>query len=400
MKIMQINCVYKVGSTGKIVNDLHRELKKNGYDSAVCYGRGDIYKEPGVYKTSYESIAKLINLKSKITGREYNGSFLATKKLIHIIKLEKPDIVHLHCINGFFVNIYSLLNFLKSNNIKTVLTLHAEFMYTGGCGHALDCVQWINGCKKCSQLKDQIHSFFLDRTKKNWFDMKKSFDDFDNLYIVSVSSWLYNRAIRSSIMNGKKHTIVLNGIDTENQYYYRPNKNLINKYKLDNKKVILHVTSSFLSDIKGGEYVIQLAKQLKDKVFIIIGNTDKINDLPDNIIDIGRIENQQTLAEFYSVADITLLTSKRETFSMICAESLSCGTRVVGFKSGAPEKISLAEYSDFCEYGDIKELKDLVEKNLEMKYDKKLISKVSKKIYSTKRMFKDYEKIYKDLYEL
>ena len=109
MKVLQINCVYKKGSTGKIVEDIHNVLIENGIESVVCYGRGKIINEPGVYKTSTEFEAKLNNLKSRMGGLQYGGCIFATNKLLKIIKKEKPDIVHLHCINGFFVSIYRLV---------------------------------------------------------------------------------------------------------------------------------------------------------------------------------------------------------------------------------------------------------------------------------------------------
>ena len=131
MKILQVNVVYKKGSTGKIVYDIHKRLQEKNVESVVCYGRGQKIDDDNVYKTSSEILAKSNALKSRITGLQYNGSFIATKTLIDIIREEAPNIVHLHCINGYFVNIYELLEYLKNNDIKTVLTLHAEFMYTG-----------------------------------------------------------------------------------------------------------------------------------------------------------------------------------------------------------------------------------------------------------------------------
>ena len=114
MKVMQINCVYNTGSTGKIVYDIHNSLKESGIESIICYGRGKKTDETGVYKTSSEFLAKFNNVKSRFTGIQYNGSFFATRKLINIIKKTKPDVGHLHCINGFFVNIYTLVKFLPS----------------------------------------------------------------------------------------------------------------------------------------------------------------------------------------------------------------------------------------------------------------------------------------------
>ena len=46
MKILQVNSVYKKGSTGKITYDLHKGLLARGEESVVCYGRGAQYREP------------------------------------------------------------------------------------------------------------------------------------------------------------------------------------------------------------------------------------------------------------------------------------------------------------------------------------------------------------------
>ena len=151
MKVLQVNCVYQKGSTGKIVYDIHRVLQDEQIESVVCYGRGE--KIDGAYKTCSELYAKCNNLRSRLTGLMYGGCYLSTAKLIRIIRKEQPDVVHLHCINGYFVNIYRLITWLKKNKIRTVLTLHAEFMHTGNCGYSVDCEQWKTGCKKMPPLE-------------------------------------------------------------------------------------------------------------------------------------------------------------------------------------------------------------------------------------------------------
>lgn len=206
MKVIQVNSVYKNGSTGKITYDIHIGLQQNGIESVVCYGRGGIIKDRNVYKVCSEPYSKLNNILSRITGVMYGGCYFSTKKLISIVKNEKPDIVHLQCINGYFVNIYRLVRWLKNNNVKTVLTLHAEFMYTGGCSHSLDCNQWRNpnGCgysQHCPVYKQETKSFFLDGTKQMFSKMYTAFDGFnDNLIVASVSPWLMERAKKSPIL--------------------------------------------------------------------------------------------------------------------------------------------------------------------------------------------------------
>ena len=129
MKVLQINCVYNEGSTGKITRDIHEYLIEKNEESVVLCGRRGKNKDCD-YAIVSEVYAKLNNLRSRVTGVMYGGCLLSTEKIKRIIRCEKPDIVHLQCINGFFCNIFVLLEFLKKSNIPTVLTLHAEFMYT------------------------------------------------------------------------------------------------------------------------------------------------------------------------------------------------------------------------------------------------------------------------------
>jgi putative colanic acid biosynthesis glycosyltransferase len=402
MKILQVNCVYNNGSTGKIVYDIHRGLQAEGIESVVCYGRGQKVSEPNVYKTSSEIIAKFNALRSRITGLQYNGSWIATNKLISIIRKEHPDIVHLHCINGYFVNVYRLFEFLKRNKIRTILTLHAEFMHTGSCGYAYECNKWMTGCGNCPQLRKATSSYLFDRTHSAWMMMKNAFEGFDTLHVVAVSSWLEDRARQSPIMKGCKFGVIWNGIDTRETFHPRDFGYLRKKHRLKDEKVLLHVTAKFSlqeDDWKGGRYVVQLADRLKGQniKIIVVGGRDLSIALPDNVLNVGRVNNQKELAAYYSMADLTILTSKRETFSMVCAESLSCGTPVVGFKAGAPEQISLPEYSEFVEYGDMDTLTDAVSRLLSTKdcFHGRVVHQANH-MYSIEEMCTQYIKLYTD----
>lgn len=399
MKVLQVNNVYKKGSTGKITYDIHFELLKRGIESVVCYGRGEKINEPHVYKTCGEGYSKTNHLLSEFTGVMYGGCFFSTNKLIKIIKKEKPDVVHLQCINGYFVNIYRLVSWLKKHDIKTVLTLHAEFMYTANCGHALDCDKWQTGCGHCPRLKQETKSFFIDGTHKSWMKMKKAFDGFnDNLIVTSVSPWLMERAKLSPILNDKKHEVVLNGVNTDVFHFY-DTAELRSQMGLNGVKVIFHATPSFddnINNIKGGYYVLKLAeKMLNENVkFVVAGNYPDGLKVPSNVILLGKVSNQELLAKYYSMADVTLLTSKKETFSMVTAESLCCGTPVVGFKAGAPEQISIPEYSSFVDFGNIDVLINVCEMVLLKVFNKRTISKTAKALYSLSKMCDKYRGIY------
>lgn len=229
--------------------------------------------------------------------------------------------------------------------------------------------------------------------------MKRAFQGFDNLQVVSVSPWLMDRAKNSAILSDKKHSVILNGLDTS-IFCYRDTEDLRKRYNLENCKIIFHATPDFNlnpNHIKGGYYVTELAKRMLDRSvkFLIAGNYDKSRKYPSNMIMLGKIDDQKTLASFYSMADITLLTSKKETFSMVVAESLCCGTPVVGFRAGAPEQIALSEYSEFVPFGDLDKLEKAVEFKLKNFNNKKRITSEASRSYSDELLFTNYKKIYK-----
>lgn len=397
MKILQVNCVYNEESTGKIVADIHNHLKREGISSIVCFGRGLSKSEENVYRLCSNVYAKLCKAIKVLVGPMYGGCFLSTKKLIRIINRKKPDIVHLHCINGDIVNIYRIITYLRDKKIKTLLTLHAEFIYTANCGYSLDCDKWLTGCGKCPRLRKETGELLFDWTHYSWKMMKKSFEGFnDNIIISSVSPWLESRAKQSPILMGKRHCVVLNGINTEQLFHYTSN-NRRQALGLDNKKIILYITASFNRPIKGGKYALEIARRLPEYVLVIIGNEDPIDNAPSNTVILGRIDDQKVLAEYYSMADLLLLTSEKETFCMPVAESLCCGTPVVGFKAGAPEQIAIKEYSCFVEFGDIDLLEKRVVEYANMSWNKEEISQKAIDKYSSKRMSVEYVNLYKEL---
>ena len=399
MKIMQINCVYNYGSTGKITHDLHQYLQSRGIESVVCYGRRDKTSEPGVTKICSEVYAKANNLISRFTGLMYGGCFFSTNKLIKRIKKEQPDVVHLQCINGYFVNIYRLIAWLKDQKIKTVLTLHAEFMYTANCGHALDCDRWKTGCGNCPRLKKETKSILWDRTARSFQKMQQAFAGFDeHLTVVSVSPWLKNRAMQSPILKDKNHCVVFNGVDTDVFHPYNTEA-LRKRHGLTDEKILFHATPFFSNDpehIKGGYYVLKLAEMLTDRnvTIFVAGDYEAGIQVPENVILLGRVEDETELARYYSMADVTVLTSKKETFSMVTAESLCCGTPVAGFRAGGPEQIAIPEFSRFVQWGEIVKVAEVIDDFLKENKKQNNVAQYAAQRYSRDTMTEGYLALY------
>lgn len=392
--LLDVNC--KSGSTGKIVYDLYTQLNKNGHTAAIGYGRGAVVNENNIIKFSSDIEVYIHALLTRITGLTGYFSYFATRRLIKFIDDFKPDVVHLNDMHGYFVNIISLIKYLKEKNIKTVWTFHCEFMYTGKCGHSYECEKWKRECEKCPNVKDYPSSIFLDFTNKMFNDKKAIFSDFKNLIIVTPSKWLADR-VNQSFLKNKEVVVIHNGTDTKNIFYPREFSHLKKRHNLNGEKVVLAVAPNIMSEQKGGKFVLELAKKMKnDDVKVIIIGLDNLNEkFDDNIIAIEKTENQIKLAEYYSMSDVFVICSKRETFSMTCVESLACGTPVVGFKAGAPETIVINEYSEFVEYGNVEALVGAIKNALKIdKEERDNLYKIASEKYSKEIMYNEYLKLY------
>jgi len=352
LKILQVNTICKSGSTGKIAYDLHTWFQEMGHDSVVAYGRGRKIADTFAYRfsPSWEVFAHVAL--TRLTG--WTGCFspIATKRLLQFIDRFAPDIVHLHNIHGYYVDAFRLLSFLNSAGIRTVITLHDEWLYTGKCGHAYECLNWLHECMKCPRLRAYPSSLVFDATTLMHNKKKHIFDNFDNLVLVTPSEWLASR-VKRSFLADKRITVIQNGIDTC-IFYPRDANDLRVKY--GNNKAVLYVTADFDDPLKGGRYVVELAKQMPDVSFYVVGNKKAIPRLAKNIFAVGRIENQHELAEWYSFADCSLITSERENFPTVCIESLCCGTPVVGFDVGGTAETAPKKFGAFTPYADMSAL--------------------------------------------
>ena len=401
MRILQINSVYKIGSTGAIVHSIGEVLRRKGHDVFTCYGLGlDSYDDYS--RKICSNTEHLLNaLWARVSGIPYGGLFVSNLRFRRIIKRYHPDVVHLHCVNCFTINVYHLLKYLARNGIKTIVTCHSEFFHTGSCGHSYDCRKWEVGCHKCKVYRRETVSWIFDRSSTAWRRMNKAFKGFliNNIVITAVSPWLSDRARRSAILGRFEVVSVLNGVDTQT-FRYIPNTHLIDSSSY--QKVVLFVTPFFTlagQDLKGGRFIPLIAKMNPDFLFVVVASRQEtvIDSLPNNVLLWGRAKSQDELARLYSEADVTLVLSRRETFSMVTAESLCCGTPVVGFNAGGPESIALKEYSSFVEYGNIHLLSQKMRQALFMENNKSDISTKASDMYNKEKMSNGYLTEYKRL---
>ena len=216
MKVLQINSVCGIGSTGRIATDIHHILTEQGHESYIAYGRN----LPMNCENTIRIGKKFDNYSHVAFTRIYDkhgfGSIKATKEFIEKIKELNPDIIHLHNIHGYYINIELLFDYLKKANKPVVWTLHDCWAFTGHCAHFdyIQCRKWQTGCEKCPQKTSYPSSYIFDHSKENYKKKKEIFTGVNNLIIVTPSKWLANLA-KKSFLGDYPIEVINNGIDLD-----------------------------------------------------------------------------------------------------------------------------------------------------------------------------------------
>lgn len=397
MKVLLIDVNCKHSSTGKITYDIYSFLNQNGDNAVVCYGRGPVIEETNIFKFGLDWETYLHAALARLTGLNGCYSFFSTRRLMKYIENYKPDVIHIHELHAYFVNYTQLLDFIYKRKIPVIWTFHCEYMYTGKCGYAYDCQKWKEDCGNCPDVAGYPKSMIFDRTRSMLRTKKRLLNNLD-FTIVAPSKWLADR-VWSSFLKNKDIRVIHNGIDTREVFFPRSSMEiqlLRDRYKLNQKKIVLSVAPNIMEERKGGKTVLRIAEDLKDIQFVLVG-TDDSKIYSDNVLLIKRTKDQNELAIWYSMADLFLICSNKENYPTTCLEAFSCGTAVVGFDSGGTKETVPAPYGSFVEYGDIVELEKLIIKTMNSGINKQSIRNISVDYCSKEEMCELYKALYKEV---
>ncbi|ADQ41732.1 glycosyl transferase group 1 [Caldicellulosiruptor acetigenus I77R1B] len=383
------------GSTGRIMCMLHEAAKKEGFNSIIAYGRGSppkngeyirIGNDFSVY--SHVALTRLLDLHGL-------GSVRATKKFIKKLDELNPDLIHLHNVHGYYVNIKLLFEYLKEKKIPVVWTLHDCWAFTGHCAYFeyVGCDKWKTGCYDCPQVKKYPKSLFVDNSVQMYRIKRELFTGLDNLTIVCPSNWLAN-LVKQSFLSKYPVKVIHNGVDTT---VFRPVDGGKMRERLNipkEKFVILGVAANFKDERKGFKYFLELSKLIdKDCMIVLVGVSKKqIKNLPKNIIGLMRTENINELVEIYSMADVFVNLTLEDNFPTVNLESLACGTPVITFDSGGSGESIEESCGLLVKKGDLKSLFDSIMKVKSRKgYFIRCI------LYDKVNFSKEYVNVYNDL---
>ncbi|WP_322447610.1 glycosyltransferase [Robertmurraya mangrovi] len=398
MRVLQINSVCGIGSTGRIATDLDRFLKESGHDSFIAYGRNmakncDSAIRIGSKLDNYIHVAE-----TRIFDRHGLGSINATKKFIRTMEKLNPDIIHLHNIHGYYLNIKYLLNYLKSSEKPVVWTLHDCWAFTGHCAYFdfVDCSKWKTGCSSCPQKESYPSSFLFDNSSENYRVKRELTSELDNLSIVTPSRWLA-RLVKQSFLRKHPIKVINNGIDLQ---IFKPTHSDFRKtHNLENKFIILGVANIW-DRRKGFNFFLELSKKISENdIMVLVGlNEEQIKNLPKNIIGFKKTESIYELTNLYSVADVFVNPTLEDNFPTTNLEALACGTPVITFNTGG----SIESIDDTCgmvvEKGDMKRLVGAIEQIKEREPNNLREQCLNRsKLFNKNLRFQEYLELYKSI---
>ncbi len=333
MKVLQINSVCGIRSTGRICTDIAQVLTESGDECRILYGRETVpaSAEKYAHRIGTNLSTKIDGLKTRIFDNAGFHSKHATKEAIRWIAEYNPDIVHLHNIHGYYIHVELLFEYLKKANKPVVWTLHDCWAFTGHCTYfsEIDCQKWKSQCHHCPLSKNYPSSFCLDNSKNNYLKKQKLFTSLENLTLVTPSQWLAG-LVRESFLGKYEVLAIPNGIDL--QVFQPTQSNLRQKYGLQGKKIVLGVATSW-QDRKGLKDFIALSQILpSDFQIVLVGLSEeeaKAKGVPSNILCIAKTNSVAELSGIYTAADVFVNSSRQETMGLTTVEAMACGTPVV-----------------------------------------------------------------------
>lgn len=399
MKILQINAVYRIGSTGRCQSDFQEYVNNNTEHickTAFCYGGT---KEDG-FVIGSKMDRKFHGFCSRLFGKQAWFSKKATKKLIKYIEDYKPDIIQLGNLHGNYINFPMLMEYIAKKDIPTAIVLHDCWPFTGKCCHYTSdkCFKWQTGCYSCPRLKKDNESWFADKTAYLWKKKKELWGNIPRLAVVGVSRWIAEEAKKSPLMEkAKVSTYIYNGIDSSK---FKPvQSDIRDRYNLQDKKVLLGVASSW-AESKGLLDIVKLSEILPvDCQIVLVGQLSKKIE---NIINVSATDSIDELVEWYSAADVFINMSKEETFGKVVAESLMCGTPAVCFNYTANPEVIGEGCGYVCQSDSIDKFKELVVKILndgKEKYSKNCV-KFARDNFTKEKNIQGFLDLYQKLLEM
>ena len=343
MRVLHINTSDRDGGAARAAMRIHKGLRDMGTQSVflaqgnlsgdvdVVFPSGKKNRLKMAINSRFESlIRKLFHAETK---HPWSMGYAPFDVISPFLSDASFDVVHLHWINGGFLDIAKL----KHVKAPMVWLLHDSWAFTGGCHIPFDCVRYEAGCHDCPELNEDAR---FDIARRVYYRKSKYYPE--SMHIVAPSRWLADAARSSALFSGSDIRVIPNGVDIRR---YRPIDKRVARDILSvpqDCRVILFGAMGATSDWnKGFDLLCEAMEQLRSDgdftAHIVVfgsGKTPASHDFGMPTIYTGRLYDDISLSLLYNAADVMVVPSRSENFPNVCLESMASGTPVVAFAVG------------------------------------------------------------------
>lgn len=366
-----ITCYPSVGGSGVVATELGKLLAERGHEihfitSSLPFRLNKVYCNITFHEVE-------VNHYSVFKYPPYDLALAS--KMAEVAKREQLDLLHVHYAIPHAISAI-LAKQMVNNDLKIVTTLHGTDITVLGYDQS---------------LTDLIR-FGIESSDK----------------VTAVSNALVDQTYEL-IQPKKPIETVYNFID-DRVYNKKDATHLKREYGIhEDEKVIIHVSN--FRKVKRAQdvvYSFQLMQRNINAKLLLVGDGPEMTfvsklvrelGLADKVLFLGKQDN---LEELYSLSDLMLLLSEKESFGLVLLEAMACGVPCIGTNTGGiPEVIIEGETGYVCEVGDIEQISY---RAIQLLSNEELHKKMSDHaIYTARHAFhsdiivSQYESIYYDL---
>lgn len=281
----------------------------------------------------YNKIEQLLSLQSVL--------FPYGPEIMNLKEFEEADLIHLHIIHSGFFSMRHLPELTKKKPV--VWTLHDPWVLTGHCIHPFDCDRWKIGCGQCPDLKSPF-PLKRDRSKFLFSYKERSFESLD-LDIVVASKWMRNMVEASPMFKKARIHQIPFGVDLD---FFSPqiDNTARQRFGIPEKAIVISFRAED-SPYKGLPYILEALEKIKCDLplyLLTVGQKNLIDNLSNRfqIIELGWVNDQTIMRDYFRASDIFLMPSLAESFGMMAIETMACGKPVIVFEGTALPDITFA----------------------------------------------------------
>jgi len=402
MKVLRITTEINRSSIGRTTEQLGKLIIAEGWESYIAWGRVDGKSASIKIKIGNKASVLFHGFLTRLFDLHGYGSYFATKRLVVQIKNIKPDIIHLHDVHGYYINLKVLFNYLKESGVPVVWTHHDCWAFTGHCAFysTVNCNKWQTECHDCPLSRDYPGSFFMDNSRKNYRMKKKLFTSLNKIYNIGVSEWI-SKELKKSFLNKYPIQTICNGIDTD---VFKPRQEceieIREKYGLGNGTVLIGVATAW-GERKGLSDYYKLREKLGcEYIIVLVGVPESIKKtLPKGMIGIQRTDSVDELCKLYSASSIVLNLASAESFGKTTPEGLSCGVPSIVYNCTASPYLIDDKTGIIVEKGDISALVDAIKTIMSWNREDTIVKCRERacELYSIKNNWPKYIDLYKQI---